>query len=122
MKMQLRDYQLAAIQSTRSAIVRGVKRPLIVAPTASGKSIVIAGIIKAAIDKNSSIRILILCFQGEILEQNETILLNVCQEADTGIYCAGLGRKEADKNIVFASRDSLGRNPLACGQFDLIIV
>ena len=58
----------------------------------------------------------------EILEQNEAALLAMVPGADTGIYCAGLGRKEYNRNIIFASRDSLGNSPLVCGPFDIVII
>jgi len=67
-------------------------------------------------------RVLVLCHQAEILEQNERTLKSMHAGIDTGIYCAGSGRKETDNQVIFASRDSLGINPLVCGKFDLVIV
>ena len=122
MSVSLRDYQKMAIDSARTTIESGSNRPLIISPTASGKSIIIAGIVEAAFKKDSKIRILVLCFQGEILAQNEKAVLSLCPEISTGIYCASLKRKETDRNIIFASRDSLARDPLACGFFNFVIV
>ena len=120
MTIQLRKYQLEAIDSTRNALKKGVRKPLVVAPTGSGKSLMIAEIaIKAASKSN---RTLILCSQSEILEQNEKAILSLDATASTGIYCAGIGRKQTDNDIILASRDSLGRQPTICGEFSLVIV
>jgi len=88
----------------------------------SGKSVIIALMVKQALERNKSIRILVLCHQGHLLSQNEKQIHRVCGEMDTGIYCASEGRKEFWNQIILASRDSLGRNPEVVGEFDLIIV
>jgi DNA repair protein RadD len=122
MIVQLRPYQLAAINSTRDVIASGIRRPLVVAPTASGKSMIIAGILKSSLENRKNTRLLVLCSQAEILEQNEKALLSMLPRADSGIYCAGLNRRETQNRIIFASRDSLGREPTICGRFNCIIV
>lgn len=120
--IELRDYQTEAIDRTSEALQKGVRRPLIIAPTASGKSLIIAGMIKRALERNATRRILSLSYQSEILEQNESALLKLLPSANAGIYCAGTGRKESDRQVIFASRDSLGPNPSACGDFEFVIV
>ncbi len=44
--MNLRDYQLTCVEEFNASIESGIKRPLIVAPTASGKTVIAAAIIK----------------------------------------------------------------------------
>ena len=66
MAIELRDYQQEAVEAARNAVASGKKRPLIVSPTASGKSVMIAEICRLAI-RNKSRRVLVLCYQGEIL-------------------------------------------------------
>lgn len=97
-------------------------RVLIVAPTASGKSIMIALMVTRATTKNSSCRVLVLCHQGHLLTQNESKILEMQPDADTGVYCANEGRKETGHQVVLASRDSLGRNPHCAGIFDLVFI
>ena len=119
-QMKLRDYQAEAIDQTAKAIGGGMAKPLIIAPTASGKSVIIAGIASRAVAKGR--RVLVLCFQNEILEQNEACLNKVDPDITTGIYCASSGRKDTEAEVIFASRDSLVRNPEACGAFDFLVV
>jgi superfamily II DNA or RNA helicase len=89
----------------------------------SGKSLIIAGIIQRAIAKDSSKRFLVLCSTKEILEQNENQVRAFCgPKVTTGIYCAGTGRKETSAQVICASRDSLGRDPLVCGRFDVVLL
>ena len=119
--MQLRDYQIASIDAA-SAALKTAKTALIVAPTGSGKAVISAGIAERAIRARSDVRILALCSTQEILKQNENALNQLAPHIETGIYCAGAGRKDAEAQVVFASRDSLGRDPLACGMFDGILL
>lgn len=118
--MQLRDYQLEAIEKTASAISK-YKRVCLTAATGAGKSVLIAEIARRFLTKNPSSRILILCHQSEILSQNESKMKAFGLD-DVGIYCAALGRKNTRQRVILASRDSLGRNPLAAGRFEFIII
>ena len=118
----LRDYQEAAIDAAGRALAQH-PTALVVAPTASGKSLIIAGIVQRAIAKDSSKRFLVLCSTKEILEQNERQVHEFCgPKVSTGIYCAGTGRKETNAQVICASRDSLGRDPLVCGRFDFVLL
>lgn len=121
MKIQLRDYQLEAVDQTSMALSKGFTKPLIVAPTASGKSLMIAEIVVRMIKKNPLARVLVLCHQGELLKQNEEKIKLLDWQIDTGIYCAGQGRKQTTNSVILASRDSLGNNPLCCGVFDVVV-
>jgi DNA repair protein RadD len=117
---KLRDYQAESCTSTARAL-SAHRRALLVAPTASGKGVIIAELCRRIRAARKS-RILVLCHQGHLLTQNEKQIKLVCgDDTDTGVYCADQGRKEHWNEIVLASRDSLGRNPEICGQFEFII-
>lgn len=115
-----RPYQDRLVDSCARAATKH-SRILAVAPTASGKSIIIAMLTRRYLTKNPTHRVLVLCHQGEILDQNEG-KLHALGIKNTGIYCASLGRKETSNQVVLASRDSLGRSPSVCGYFHCIIV
>lgn len=119
-QITLRDYQQDAVNSARKTLAEGTRKALVIAPTGSGKSVMIAAIIEQAYRKKTP-RILILCHQANILEQNEKAIKKLVPYAKTGIYCAGLGRKETKQDIILASRDSLGNNIKVCGNFNVII-
>ena len=121
-KIESRDYQIESVVKTGEALGQGIKRPLIVAPTASGKSIIIAEMVVKALQKAPGLRILIIVHQGHLLIQNEQKILAMRPDTQTGVFCANEGRKEWYAQIVLASRDSLGRNPGVCGKFSLCIV
>ena len=47
--MELRPYQLDVIEQCHQAIAAGKRRPLLVAPTGAGKTIIFTDIIKQAV-------------------------------------------------------------------------
>lgn len=114
----LRDYQEAAIQAARDDLAKGHKRTLIVAPTGSGKAI-LSGKIAALAAPNG--RVLVLCSQSHLIKQNLEKFNSFC-DVEAGIYCNSLNRKDTDHQVIFASRDSLGRNPELCGKFSLVVL
>lgn len=116
-----RDYQVESVDETSKAIASGIKRPLMLLPTASGKSVIIALMVSRALKKNPDMRILILCHQGHLLAQNEEKIKSINPRIWTGIYCAGQGRKDRVQDVILASRDSLANYPMICGNFDMII-
>ncbi len=102
--------------------------PLVVLPTASGKTIVFALLIKRIQTQWPAARVLVLAHRQELLEQAECKILSVWPEAQTGVYCAGLGRLEVEP-ITIASRDSFAHTAQRArevldehGGFDLVIV
>jgi DNA repair protein RadD len=84
-------------------------------PTASGKSLIIAELCRRITDKHMGNRVLVLCHTAEILEQNNAKTL--AMGLDSGIFCAGLKRKDRNNRIIHASRDSFDD-----GLFDFIII
>ena len=118
-KMLARDYQIEAVEATRLALAKH-KKVLIVAPTASGKSMMIALISRFAKEKGN--RVLVLCHQSEILCQNEETLNKIAPEVKTGIFCASAGRKDTQGDVIFASRDSIAGNETKLGKFKLILI
>jgi superfamily II DNA or RNA helicase len=63
----LRDYQKEAIEQLRNSLRQGNKRPILVAPTAFGKTILCGAIIKGAIAKHKSV--LFLAPRRELIYQ-----------------------------------------------------
>ena len=107
MTFTLRPYQREAIDALYDywATGRG-EHPLIVAPTGSGKTAIIAQIIKDAMSYPGT-RVLLLTHVKELLEQGADGLLRMYPEADFGFYSAGIGQKRLDKPITFAGIQSV---------------
>ena len=100
---QLRDYQQDAVSAVLNHFRKTNESAVIVLPTGSGKSLVIAELARLAKRK-----ILVLTHVKELVEQNH-------QKYETygvtaGIYSAGLKLKETQHQVTFASIQSAARN------------
>ena len=100
---QLRDYQQEAVTAVLKHFRKTNESAVIVLPTGSGKSLVIAELARLAKRK-----ILVLTHVKELVEQNH-------QKYETygvtaGIYSAGLKLKETQHQVTFASIQSAARN------------
>lgn len=98
----LRDYQQRAVEAI-IATARTGQHALCSMPTGSGKSWVIAELCRVARG-----RVLVLAHVRELLEQNADKIAKLTDK-EIGLYCAGLGEKDASKPITVASVQSLVR-------------
>ena len=107
MAFELRDYQRESVDGLYNYWAsKAGDNPLIVAPTGSGKTAIIAQIIKDAMGFPGT-RVLVVTHVKELLEQGADGLLKLYPEADYGIYSAGLGQKVLDRPITFAGIQSI---------------
>lgn len=123
--MKLRDYQDYAVSCFfRYFEERGAAagNPLIVMPTGTGKSPVIAGIIKEVCFRYPGQRILKLTHVKELISQNFEKLLAVWPTAPAGILSAGLGRKDIGLQITYAGIATVKAVVDQLGHIDLIFV
>lgn len=121
--IKLRKYQEEALQYLFDywGSGKGVA-PIICAPTGSGKSLMIAEFCKRVCKETPHVRIMILAHVRELLTQNEKELKNVWAEAVTGIYSAGLGKKQIDKQITFAGIQSVYSKVFSFPKIDIVII
>jgi len=121
--MILRDYQQSAINSVFNFWKSGKKRPLIVAPTGAGKSLIIAGFCKQILEQWPDTRIIVVTDSKELVEQNYAELKNHWPDASIGIYSAGIGKKEIHAKITFAGIQSVYRQVMVFyPAIDIVIV
>ena len=117
--MKLRDYQLEAIESVRTAYLNGVRKQLICLPTGTGKTVIMA-----FIAKTSKRPILILVHTEELVRQTVAKLQDICQGKTIGVVKAAENDYEAD--IVVASVQSAHRKQrlsLLCSRdFGIVII
>ena len=113
---QLRDYQRDAVSATLKHFRKTNDSAVIVLPTGSGKSLVIAELARLA-KRN----ILVLTHVKELVEQNHQKFESYGSTA--GIYSAGLKQKNTQHQVTFASIQSAARNLQDFAQsYSLIII
>lgn len=100
---ELRPYQQEAVRRTVEHFRRSDEAAVIVLPTGSGKSLVIAELARIARG-----RVLVLAHVRELVEQNHAKYESYGKDAD--IFSAGLKRKQASRQVVFGSVQSVVRN------------
>lgn len=122
MQIELRDYQLDAVNKTKDAFTRGVRRVLLTAPARAGKTIIFSYLAKKSIEKGKATgkdkRVLVVCPTREIVFQCSDKLEKLGIEH--GIIMSG----EKDKpncQVQIACAFSLPNKPQHSGWADLII-
>lgn len=119
----LRDYQQRTIDQLYDWFDSGKKgNPCLVLPTGSGKSHVIAALVKSAVQAYEGTRILMLVHSKELIEQNAEKLRQHWPDAPLGIYSASLGKRELGRPILFAGIQSARNKAPQLGRIDLCIV
>lgn len=122
---KLRDYQQEAVDSTmRYFIKHGNKsgNPVILLPTGTGKSLVIAGLLKHIGENWGSVRSLVVTHVKELIEQNYDKFVKLWPGAPAGICSAGVGRKDLNSMITFAGIQTIARQVEHFRDVDIVIV
>ncbi len=122
MLTQLRDYQKDALNDLNDWFLKYSGNPVIEAPTASGKSWIIAGFIYAAIKSYPDTRFIVLAPSRELVEQDREKILKVWPEAPISTYCAALHKKERGSSITIGTIQSMYKKYSLFGNIALIII
>ncbi|WP_424180106.1 DEAD/DEAH box helicase [Yoonia sp. TsM2_T14_4] len=120
--LTLRPYQNAAISSIYGYFKTNKGNPLVVIPTAGGKSLVMASFIEGVLKAWPDQRILIVTHVRELIAQNHAEMIGLWPEAPAGIYSAGLGKREAQARVLFAGIQSIHRRAHEIGHTDLVLI
>ena len=118
----LRPYQIDAIAAIDAVIAAGKRRPLLVAPTGAGKTVIFAAIIKRAAAKGQ--RVIVLAHRREIIAQ--TSLKLSAHGVEHGIIRAGLVM-DLEQNVQVCSIQTLWAramrtNRIPLPRADLLII
>lgn len=120
--MKLRDYQREAVTSLFDHFRRTKeKNPLVVAPTGSGKSHILAGFCAEIFRRYPKENVLIITHTKEIIQQDATILGKYLPPELIGIYSAGLNSANKAK-FTIASIQSIYKKANLFSDCSLIIV
>lgn len=120
--LTLRPYQEAAITAIYGYFQTHTGNPLVVIPTAGGKSLVMASFIEGVLKAWPDQRILIVTHVRELIAQNHAEMIGLWPDAPAGIYSAGLGKREAQARILFAGIQSIHRRAAEIGHTDLVLI
>ncbi|OCH38450.1 DEAD/DEAH box helicase [Vibrio cyclitrophicus] len=112
----LRPYQADSVKSVIHYFRKHQTPAVLVLPTGAGKSLIIAELARLAKG-----RVLVLAHVKELVEQNHEKYEGYGLKGS--IFSAGLGRKETDQQVVFASVQSVVRNlDSFSNQFSLLVI
>ena len=120
--MQLRPYQNKAIDDLYNYLSTATGDPVMVLPTGSGKSVIIAALCADAINNWPSTQILMLTHVKELIEQNYRELKEWWPNAPAGVYSAGLNRRELHEPITFGGIQSLRGRAGDIGHIDILLI
>jgi DNA repair protein RadD len=119
--MNLRPYQIEAIEALFDFWSNQPGNCLIVLPTGTGKSVVIAETCRQVCAWPDT-KVVILTHVQELVGQNYQELMGLAPELDAGINSAGLGQRDMHKQITFCSIQSVWKHALKFGKIDIVIV
>jgi DNA repair protein RadD len=120
--MHLRPYQIEALQKLFDYWRAGGGNPLVAKATGTGKSVVIASLIKQLLLDYPSLRVVVTAPNKELVDQDAKELLRVWPDAPVGINCEGLGSRDTDAQILFCTVNSIYRDPAAIGPRELALI
>ncbi len=119
--LKLRNYQQDAINSLYKWLKENSGNPCVVAPTGSGKAILISEVIRLCVEQWKG-RVLVLAHVKELLEQEGEKLKSYLPHVRFTFYSAGIGEKDFNSDVVIAGIQSVYRRAEEAGKFDLILV
>lgn len=119
----LRDYQNEAVSAVWRYWENGNGRnALIVAPTGSGKSVILAELVKRLCLDCSDIKILVITDTRELISQDYKSIKNHYPECSIGIYSAGLKEKSVKPNVICCGIQSMFNKAYDFGRVDVVCI
>ncbi|QKC99205.1 DEAD/DEAH box helicase [Mesorhizobium sp. NZP2298] len=120
--LQLREYQEQAEAAIFDYWSEESGNPLVVKATGTGKSLTMASLIKRLVGGWPDMRVMVATHVAELIEQNYLELLGVWPFAPAGIYSAGLNRRDAKAQIIFAGIQTVHNKAKQIGHIDVLLV
>ena len=119
---ELRPYQQAALTALEDYWRDGGGNPLVVMATATGKSVVIAHLIRDISRRYPALRVLVVTHVLELIEQDLMPLRALWPDAPIGINSTGIGEREWGASIIFAGVQSIWRSAARLGPRHLVLI
>ena len=115
-----RWYQSQANDAVWSYLSAKQGNPVVVLPTGAGKSLLIALLIRQALEFGG--RVVVLAHRKELLQQNADEIRELIPGVDVGIYSAGLKSREIHNAVVIAGIQSVFRKAADLRRRHLVLV
>lgn len=119
--LALRPYQQQAVEAVYRYLREHDDNPVVVIPTAGGKTPILATICRDAVQQWDG-RVLVVSHVKELLEQAVDKLKLVCPDLPVGVYSAGLNRRDTAQRVIVAGIQSIYKRAGGLDAFDLVIV
>lgn len=119
--LALRPYQQEAVTAVYRYLREHDDNPVVVIPTAGGKTPILATICRDAVQRWDG-RVLVVSHVKELLEQAVDKLRLVCPELPVGVYSAGLNRRDTAQRVIVAGIQSIYKRASELASFDLVVV
>jgi DNA repair protein RadD len=113
--------QVEAHDAVVAALDNGIRRPLVVAPMAWGKSVLLAMLV-VTLAIRRGLRVLVLAHRRELLEQNFGVLRRLAPDIDAGICAASLKNDNTGARVVIGSTATIYRRLRRIGHVDVILL
>jgi DNA repair protein RadD len=120
--IELRPYQHEALNALYAYFATKAGHPLVVLPTGTGKSVVIAAFVANALHDFPDTRILIVTHVRELISQNFSEMVALWPECPAGIHSAGLGQRNLHAQVLFAGIQSIHRHAYDVQRADLVLI
>ena len=104
--MRLRQYQLDAVEAVYEHARKKASNPVVVIPTAGGKTPILATLCADTARKWGG-RAIVVSHVKELLQQTCEKLHTIDPELDVGVYSAGLGRRDTEHAVLVAGIQSV---------------
>ena len=105
--MIFRHYQTKSIDKSIEYFKSGKNNGLVVLPTGTGKSLVQAGLTKYLLERHPSMRVVCATHSMDLVDQNHDEIMSLWPECPSGIYSAGLERRDSSAQVLFAGIQSI---------------
>ena len=122
MALSLRPYQLAAVDAVFAYWAAGGGNPLVDLATGTGKSLVIAEVIRRLIADYPHMRVLSLVHVKELVKGNADELRRHAPHLQIGVNSAGLNQRDSHQQILFAGIQSVSHKCRQLGPRDLLLI
>jgi len=121
--MELRPYQQKAIDMLYDWFSENKSgNPVLCMPGGSGKSVIIAELVRGALKSWPKTRVLMLVHSKELIAQNADKLRKLWPCAPLGIYSASIGKRQLGRPITYAGIGSVAKRVKHIGHIDLCII